>query len=106
MFMLEHFLFFPRKIPFHYKTNDIVLYIHACKQLLNHVGAISGHGEVTTSRSQHTIQNNTKMKIKNNRGRGRDAIHAIHAIHATIRATIRAKIGGGFGGAGPKRYPR
>ena len=48
MFVLEHHSFFQEKLQasFHYKTKDIVSYIHACKLLLSHVGAISGHGEL------------------------------------------------------------
>ena len=101
MFVLEHHSFFQEKLQasFHYKTKDIVSYIHACKLLLSHVGAISGHGELQ-AKSIRCKSNNAEMKI-NRRG---GAIRAIHAIHA-IRA-IRAKTGGAIGGARPKRYRR
>ena len=70
MFVLEHHSFFQEKLQasFHYKTKDIVSYIHACKLLLSHVGAISGHGELQ-AKSQHTNQNNTEMKIYRRGGR-------------------------------------
>jgi hypothetical protein len=63
MFVLEHHSFFQEKLqaPFHYKIKDIVSYIHACKLLLSHVGAISGHGELQ-AKSRESAYDKTTQK--------------------------------------------